>query len=81
MLGEMFQGALHFGEKLIRHFSSEAVANEYALDDEIFAVGRQGISGNKPASLTQSIGKTVEREVRRCGIPSKAPGFRRARHK
>jgi len=64
MLGKVFQGALHFGEKLICHFSGESVANEDPLDDEIFAVRWHGVSRNKPASLTQPIGKIVEGEAR-----------------
>jgi hypothetical protein len=57
-LGEMVQRALHFAEKLEGHCPREAVADEDALDDEIFAVGRHRVGGNEPAALAQSIGES-----------------------
>ena len=68
MLGEVVQDALHFEQKLVGHLSREAVADEDALDDEIFAVGRHGVGRNQPAALAQSIGEVVEREARGCGV-------------
>ena len=64
----MVQRGLHFDEKLVGHFSREAVADEDALDDEIFAIGRHGVGRNQPAALAQSIGEVVEREARGCGV-------------
>jgi len=64
VLVEMFHGQLHFFEKLICHLSGEPMANEYPLDDKVFAVRRHGISRDKPSALAQSIGKIVKSETR-----------------
>ena len=63
MLGEVVQRASHFKEKLIGHFAGEAVTDKDALDDQIFAVGRHGVSRNQPATLTQPVGEVVEGEA------------------
>ena len=63
MFSEMVHSTLHFEEKLLRHFSCEAVADEDALDDQILAVGGHRICGNEPAALPQSVGEIVEGEA------------------
>ena len=63
MLGELVEDALHFEEKRVGHGSREAVADEDALDDEIFAIGRHGIGRNEPAALAQPIGEVVQGEA------------------
>ena len=62
-MGEFVQDRLHLKQKLTGHLRREAVADEDALDHEIFAVGRHRVGRNKPASLAQSIGEIVEGEV------------------
>src|SRR5271170_2507813 len=68
MLGQVVKRALHFEQKLIGHFSREAMANKNALDDKIFAIGRHGVRRDQPPALAQSIGEVVERKTRRCGV-------------
>jgi hypothetical protein len=63
MLDKVIQNASHFDKELVGHFPRETVANQNALDDEVFAVGRHGIGGDEPAALTQSIGEVVEGEA------------------
>ena len=63
MLGEVVERALHFEQKFVGHCRREAVADQDALDDEIFAVGRHGVGRNQPAALAQSIGVVIEREA------------------
>ena len=68
MLGELVQHALHFDEQLLSHFPRKAVADEDALDHEVFAVGRHGVGGHKPTTFAQLVGEIVEREGRRCRV-------------
>ena len=39
MSGQVIKRALHFDQKLIGHFSREAVADKNALEDKIFSAG------------------------------------------
>ena len=68
MLRQVVKRALHFEQKLVGHFSREAVADQNALDDKIFAIRRHGVGRNQPAALAQSIGEVVEGKTRRCGV-------------
>ena len=68
MLREVVERVAHFHEKLVGHFSREAVADENALNHQIFAIGWHGVGRNQPAALAQSIGKVVEREGRGCRV-------------
>src|ERR1700722_7617060 len=72
---QMLDCAGHFNQKLLRHFASEAVPNQDALNDKIFAIGRHGIRRNQPAALAQPIRHVIKRERRGCGVsplPAKA---------
>ena len=62
-MSEFFQDELHLDEQIVGHLRREAVTDEYALDDEIFTVGRHGVCRNKPALLAQSISEIVQGEI------------------
>src|ERR1700735_2885123 len=72
---QMLDGAAHFNQKLLSHFASEAVSDQDALNDEIFAIGRHGIRRNQPATIAQPIRYIIKREGRGDGVlqfPAKA---------
>ena len=64
----MVQGALHLKQELVGHGSRKAVADEDALDDEIFAVRWHGIGRNQPAAPPQPVGVVIEGEARGNGV-------------
>ena len=61
--GKLVEDSLHFDEKLFGHLPGKAVADKNALDHEIFAVRRHGISRNQPAFFAQAVGILVEGEA------------------
>jgi hypothetical protein len=63
MLGKVVQRCFHFKQKFIGHCLRETVADENALDHEIFAIGRHRVGRDQPAAQAQSIGVVVEREA------------------
>jgi len=66
--GEVVEGAPHFGKEFVGHVPREAVADQDALDDKLFAVRGHRVGGNEPAALSQSICEIVESERRGCGV-------------
>jgi len=64
----VIERASHLFEEGVGHLAGEAVADEDALYDEVFAVGRHGVSGNEPAAFAEAIGEVVEGEVGGCGV-------------
>src|SRR3984885_1127716 len=64
MFREVVERVAHFNEKLVGHFSREAMPHKDALNDEIFAIGWHGVGRNKPAPLAQPVGKVIEGEAR-----------------